>query len=161
MTIDQSDSPAALVTRLMGGVNAVAAIIGRHRSRVARWPLPRDRGGNDGLVPAQYAALLLAHSRRCGGPLRPEHFFPAHLVDSVRAATGVAVGAGECQGAAQSPQVGDGVEGAVLGDAEAAVGGGTAGLAGPAGRACPGGCAGLHGGGSCGCDRPVVAEGEG
>lgn len=68
--------PASTVIEICGGYEAVARITGRSVVRVRRWAYPRNRGGTDGLIPAECQKLLMEHSRNEGLGLRPEHFFP-------------------------------------------------------------------------------------
>jgi hypothetical protein len=73
--IEKPKSPAEVVIAIMGGDDAVAGIIGRHRTTVTRWRQPREKGGTGGLVPAEHQQPLLDEARRIGKDLRPEHFF--------------------------------------------------------------------------------------
>lgn len=68
--------PAKSVIEICGGVKAVAEIVGRSETRVRRWGYPKDRGGTEGLVPAECQVALIEHARKTGLPLRPDHFFP-------------------------------------------------------------------------------------
>lgn len=68
--------PAKTVIEICGGPKAVAEMVGRTENRVRRWTYPRkDRGGSDGLIPADAQVKLLEEARRRGIDLRPEHFF--------------------------------------------------------------------------------------
>lgn len=69
--------PAKTIIDRMGGVEAVAAITGRHVSRVYRWMYPRERGGTDGLIPQLEARKLLTHARASNIPLSADEFFSA------------------------------------------------------------------------------------
>lgn len=51
--------PAAAVIEKCGGIDATARLVGRHRSVVNRWLLPRESGGTGGQVPMQHARTLL------------------------------------------------------------------------------------------------------
>lgn len=53
----------------------VAAITGKHVSRVYRWMYSRKKGGTGGQVPYDDAVKLLAHSREQGLDLCPRDFF--------------------------------------------------------------------------------------
>jgi hypothetical protein len=68
--------PARTIIELLGGYRSVASITGHHPTRVLRWTYPVERGGTGGLIPARYQQFLLAHAKRAGIDLRPEHFFP-------------------------------------------------------------------------------------
>jgi hypothetical protein len=61
---------------MCGGFAAVAEMTRRSEVRVRRWAYPRDKGGTDGLIPAEVQQVLLRAARERGLPLRPEHFFP-------------------------------------------------------------------------------------
>ena len=64
------------IITLCGGYSSVAKITGRDLTRVRRWTYPKARGGSDGLIPSECAALLMDHARKTGLPLTPDHFFP-------------------------------------------------------------------------------------
>jgi hypothetical protein len=49
---------------LTKGVDAIAAITGRSRSRIYRWTYPESRGGTGGIIPIPQARRLLAEARR-------------------------------------------------------------------------------------------------
>ena len=68
-----TETPAARVIRKCGGIAATAGLIGRDRSVVNRWLLPKESGGTDGVIPAQHQQTLL--DKIVG--LRPEDFFNA------------------------------------------------------------------------------------
>jgi hypothetical protein len=65
--------PAKTVIEICGGVDAVAGMTGRDRSRVHRWAYPREKGGSNGLIPSDVAADLLRKAAHLG--LKPDHFF--------------------------------------------------------------------------------------
>lgn len=69
--------PASTIISICGGFGAVAAMTGRSVIRVRRWTYSKDRGGSDGLIPADVAQVLLAAARQRGIDLTPDHFFPA------------------------------------------------------------------------------------
>lgn len=74
-------NPAKQVIQICGGYEAVAEMTGRSTVRVRRWEYPRDRGGTDGLIPAECQRLLLIAARARGIDLRPEHFFDFQTPD--------------------------------------------------------------------------------
>jgi hypothetical protein len=67
--------PAKTIIDRFGGVEVVAAITGRHVSRVYRWMYPRDRGGTGGLIPQGEARKLLAHAKASNIPVSADEFF--------------------------------------------------------------------------------------
>ncbi len=71
--------PAKTVIEICGGIDAVAKICARDRSRVTRWGYPKERGGSDGMIPTPVANRLLEFAREEKLPLRAEHFFLATL----------------------------------------------------------------------------------
>lgn len=66
--------PAKTIIEICGGVDAVAKLTGRDKSRVHRWAYPKEKGGSNGLIPSEVAVDLLAKAEHLG--LKPEHFFP-------------------------------------------------------------------------------------
>lgn len=52
--------PAARVIEICGGIEATAKLVGRNRSVVNRWLLPKERGGTGGLVPSWHQQTLLS-----------------------------------------------------------------------------------------------------
>lgn len=68
--------PALTIIEICGGVAAVAAMTGRSEARVRRWTYPKDRGGSDGIIPAEVQIALLGCATRRGIDLKPAHFFP-------------------------------------------------------------------------------------
>ena len=68
-------SPASRIIDKFGGIDAVASAIGRHRSVVNRWLLPKDRGGTGGIVPGKHQATLLENAQKAGIELSPNDFF--------------------------------------------------------------------------------------
>ena len=66
--------PAKTVIELCGGIDAVAKLTGRDKSRVHRWGYPKEKGGSNGLIPSDVANDLLRNAAHLG--LKPEHFFP-------------------------------------------------------------------------------------
>lgn len=69
--------PAKTIIEICGGVEAVAEMTGRDKSRVHRWAYPKEKGGSNGLIPAEVAVGLLSKAAHLG--LRPEHFFPEQV----------------------------------------------------------------------------------
>jgi hypothetical protein len=63
--------PAASVVAICGGIDATARLVGRDRSVINRWLLPKSRGGTGGKVPMHHAMTLLA----CVPSLTERHFF--------------------------------------------------------------------------------------
>lgn len=57
------DPARRIITRL-GGVDAVARVTGKSRSRVFRWMYPIDRGGTGGLIPQRTIPILVKHAKR-------------------------------------------------------------------------------------------------
>lgn len=72
-------NPASHVIQKCGGLDAVAAITGRHKSNVARWTYGKERGGTGGLIPSDAQLTLLRGARERGIDLRPEDFFGAEF----------------------------------------------------------------------------------
>jgi hypothetical protein len=66
--------PAKRIILRLGGVDAVAAVTGHHRSRVFRWMYPRSRGGTGGLIPQRTIPLLLKHAKKKKIKLTAEDF---------------------------------------------------------------------------------------
>lgn len=67
-------NPAKSIIDRFGGPAAVAAITGRHISRVYRWALPRDRGGTGGAIPIPEARKLLEAGKDSGIPVSAADF---------------------------------------------------------------------------------------
>lgn len=68
-------NPAHHIIEKCGGLDRVAEMTGRHKSRVLRWTWPKERGGTDGLIPSQVQIALLDAARHRGIDLSPEDFF--------------------------------------------------------------------------------------
>jgi hypothetical protein len=68
--------PANTIIKVCGGVDAVAEMVGRHPINVRKWAYPSDRGGSEGLIPADCQQTLYRAARARSLPLTPEHFFP-------------------------------------------------------------------------------------
>ena len=62
-------TPAEKVITSLGGIRAVARLIGRNPSSVQRWRKPRAEGGTGGAVPTAVQGRLLAIARDRGIPL--------------------------------------------------------------------------------------------
>jgi hypothetical protein len=54
--------PAATIVSRLGGDTAVAGIVSVHRTRVANWKRPKEKGGTGGLIPQRYHRSLLDHA---------------------------------------------------------------------------------------------------
>jgi len=59
------------------GTHRVAAVTGKHVSRVYRWMYPKSRGGTGGLIPQSDMPALLAYAIENQIDLSPAEFFPA------------------------------------------------------------------------------------
>lgn len=68
--------PANTVIEKCGGVKRVADITKRSEVRVRRWGYPREKGGTDGVIPANVAQDLMSWSRANGDVLIADDFFP-------------------------------------------------------------------------------------
>ena len=78
--------PAKSIIEFMGGAKVVAAIIGKHYSRVYRWTYPETtREGTGGLIPSRDQRTLLAHAVARNIDLRPEDFFTADRLQKLLA----------------------------------------------------------------------------
>jgi hypothetical protein len=51
--------PARSIIDRLGGAHAVAAMTGRHVTRVRRWTYPRERRGSDGVIPLPEAMKII------------------------------------------------------------------------------------------------------
>ena len=70
--------PASTIISLLGGDTAVAKIIGKHRTTVARWKLSREIGGLSGRIPQEYwDALIQAAEDRGIDGVTPDTLFRA------------------------------------------------------------------------------------
>ena len=73
--------PAETIIRKCGGgnfgrgVNRVSTWTGADKSRVHRWSYPKEKGGGDGVIPAQHHQKILDGARREGIALTPQDFF--------------------------------------------------------------------------------------
>lgn len=78
--------PAKSIIEHLGGAQAVAAIVGKHPSRVYRWTYPEmTREGTGGLVPSRDQRRLLEYAQSNGIDLRPEDFFSADRLQRLKA----------------------------------------------------------------------------
>lgn len=68
-------NPAKTVIGKVGGPERVAAVTGKHISRVYRWMYEKSRGGTGGSIPQADAEKLLAHAEAEGIDLTPADFF--------------------------------------------------------------------------------------
>lgn len=73
---EQLLEPAKSVIERLGGINAVAAIASKHRTRVYRWMRPVEAGGTGGLIPQREIPRLLAHASANSIPLSADDFLP-------------------------------------------------------------------------------------
>jgi hypothetical protein len=73
---DDHLDPAKTVIERLGGVDNVAEITGKHRTRVFRWMYPEERGGTGGLVPQREIPGLLQYARDNKIKLAPADFIP-------------------------------------------------------------------------------------
>lgn len=64
--------PANYVISIFGGVRPLARLLGVDPSVVSRWPAPKERRGQGGLVPSKYQGQLLRLARRKRLPLKAE-----------------------------------------------------------------------------------------
>jgi hypothetical protein len=67
---------AAKIIEKFGGAAALGRQIGRHRSTVHRWALPREQGGTDGLIPSHIMPAILTAADLNGITLTPEDLAP-------------------------------------------------------------------------------------
>jgi hypothetical protein len=72
---DRNLEPAHTVIAKAGGVDAVAAITGKHVSRIYRWTYPRAKGGTGGVVPHEDATKILRYAAEHDLPISPQDFF--------------------------------------------------------------------------------------
>jgi hypothetical protein len=66
--------PARTIIDRLGGVEVVARVTGKNRSRVYRWMYPTDRGGTGGLIPQRTIPRLLAYAEKNHIRLKPADF---------------------------------------------------------------------------------------
>jgi hypothetical protein len=72
--------PASSIIEQCGGVDSVAAVCNRNRTNVHRWKYAKEKGGTDGIIPADCQIILMRASAANGWGLKPEDFFPADLI---------------------------------------------------------------------------------
>ena len=63
--------------KLAQGIDAVARITGKDRTRVYRWMRPKAKGGTGGRIPGEQQDVLYDYARRRRVPLEPKDFFGA------------------------------------------------------------------------------------
>lgn len=68
--------PAQSIIRKFGGPNAVAAIVGVHRTRVSNWMRAKGSGGTGGTIPFKHAAKLIEAATELGINLSADDFLP-------------------------------------------------------------------------------------
>lgn len=68
----------------MGGAQTVAAIVGKHPTRVYKWAISCDRPeGQGGVIPARDQVKLLNYCREHNIDLRPEDFFSSERLKAL------------------------------------------------------------------------------
>lgn len=82
MNDDTHLDPASTVIDKVGGAAVAAEICGVYITTVYRWRYRREDGGTGGIIPAEHQAALMRWSLDHGGKLKPQDFFPDHLVAS-------------------------------------------------------------------------------
>lgn len=76
--------PAKTIIDYLGGAKAVAAIVGKHPSRIYRWAYPSSkREGCDGIIPLRDQQKLLEYCRATGVDLVREDFFCADRISGI------------------------------------------------------------------------------
>lgn len=75
MRTEHLDPARSIIARL-GGVDAVAQITKKSRTRVFRWMYPADRGGTGGLIPQREIPKLLDEAKDRKIKLTPADFMP-------------------------------------------------------------------------------------
>lgn len=58
--------PASTIIDRLGGVGAVAAIAGVHRTRVSNWKRSREAGGTGGRIPQSHHLAILKAAKAAG-----------------------------------------------------------------------------------------------
>ena len=61
--------------KLGQGIDKVAEIVGRDRTRVYRWMLPIERGGTGGYIPRKASEMLVTYAKKRRIPVGPSDFF--------------------------------------------------------------------------------------
>ncbi len=67
--------PAHRLISELGGIDAVASIVGRSRTSVYRWMLPEESGGTNGFIPAPAQRKLFEYAERNKVPKGVRDFF--------------------------------------------------------------------------------------
>ena len=80
--MSSQSTPAARVIAAFGGVQRVAAAIGRHSSRVHRWTYPVERGGTGGRIPGSAVPKILKAAAERGIALTPNDLFEVLAIPS-------------------------------------------------------------------------------
>ena len=75
--------PAKSIISQLGGVQAVASVVGKHPSNVYRWMYDVNREGTGGIIPAKDQVRLLEHARASGKDLRPDDFFSSRRLQAL------------------------------------------------------------------------------
>lgn len=76
--------PAQTIIEFMGGAQTVAAIVGKHPTRVYKWAISCDRPeGQGGIIPARDQVKLLNYCREHNIDLRPEDFFSSERLKAL------------------------------------------------------------------------------
>jgi hypothetical protein len=77
LSAEQHLDPARSIIARLGGVDAVARVTGRDRTRVFRWMYSEAKGGTGGRIPMQQIPKLLKFAARRGKRLQHADFFNA------------------------------------------------------------------------------------
>lgn len=76
--------PAKTIIDYLGGAKAVAAIVGKHPSRIYRWAYPSSkREGCDGIIPLRDQQKILEYCRGAGVDIVREDFFCADRISNI------------------------------------------------------------------------------
>lgn len=73
MSKEHLDPARSVIAKI--GIDKVAAITGKHVSRVYRWMYSKERGGTGGFIPQSDASAILRHARDNNIELSAEDFF--------------------------------------------------------------------------------------
>ncbi len=71
-----SNTPVARVIAALGDIKTVAYVCDLTTEAVRKWPLPRERGGQGGLVPSRYHEDLLNYAKHHSKALTFADFAP-------------------------------------------------------------------------------------
>jgi hypothetical protein len=74
--------PARTIIDMLGGPTKVAAITGKHRTRVSNWMRPKSVGGTGGTIPQTHHRKLIDAAQEMGLSLSGDDFLPAHSQDA-------------------------------------------------------------------------------